>query len=134
MSPSPAGKIELDACRVRYEKLLRKYAAFATLDPEAPRSFNTAVARTHYAERQRRKANKQRALSETYTCPITLSSKREMVRPTIMSDGYVYERDAILQWLTKDLRSPMTRCKLEPWGVDALCARKALDRLDENSA
>ena len=39
-------------------------------------------------------------------CPITLCN---YVDPVMASDGFVYEREAILKWLTSNVTSPLTR-------------------------
>ena len=48
----------------------------------------------------------QRISDYTGQCPITLM---DFVDPVMASDGFVYERNAILTWLTKNSRSPLTR-------------------------
>lgn len=44
-----------------------------------------------------------------YTCPIT---KCIFLDPVIASDGHIYERQAILQWIKKTGQSPLTREKM----------------------
>ena len=41
-----------------------------------------------------------------FLCPITMMIMRD---PVIISDGYSYERAAILQWLSRNPFSPLTR-------------------------
>jgi len=43
--------------------------------------------------------------NHAFVCPITMC---RMVDPVIAMDGHSYERVAIVQWLAKNKRSPMT--------------------------
>ena len=48
-----------------------------------------------------------------YTCPITLE---RIVNPTTLSDGYTYERDAIMHhFASSDFVSPLTRQRVAPY-------------------
>lgn len=128
MAPSPSAKLELDAQRGRYEALLSRHAAWARVDAGAPPELNAVVARVHRAERRRRKrAEKARGRTEC-TCPITLEDVSRIKEPVVMSDGHVYDRDAVATWLGRSTRSPVTREALAPWGVSLSKARAAVAR------
>ena len=43
---------------------------------------------------------------EDYTCPITMDL---MIYPVKASDGYIYEKEAIIDWYKKNKNSPFTR-------------------------
>jgi hypothetical protein len=59
-------------------------------------------------------------LEEAMLCPI---QHQIMVDPVIDPDGYSYEREAILKWLNKSSRSPMTR---RPLAANQLKENRAL--------
>lgn len=59
-------------------------------------------------------------MERTMTCPIR---QEIMTDPVIDSDGHSYEREAILQWLSRDTRSPITR---KPLSRDELIPNRAL--------
>mmetsp|Transcript_18709 Transcript_18709/g.33852 ORF Transcript_18709/g.33852 Transcript_18709/m.33852 type:complete len:362 (-) Transcript_18709:59-1144(-) len=59
-------------------------------------------------------------LEEAMLCPI---QQQIMVDPVIDPDGYSYEREAILKWLNKSSRSPMTR---RPLAANQLKENRAL--------
>jgi hypothetical protein len=51
------------------------------------------------------------AVPSEFTCPITFDI---MVDPVMGDDGHTYERAAILESLSRDMRSPMTRAYMSP--------------------
>lgn len=59
-------------------------------------------------------------LEEAMLCPI---QQQIMVDPVVDPDGYSYEREAILKWLKKNARSPMTR---RPLAANQLQENRAL--------
>ena len=59
-------------------------------------------------------------LERTMMCPI---SHEIMVDPVVDPDGHSYEREAILEWLSRDSRSPITR---KPISRDELRPNRAL--------
>lgn len=61
-------------------------------------------------------------------CPITLTT---MVTPVLASDGYTYERDAIVQWLMEHGTSPQTR---EPMSAENLLPNRAIADLIARSS
>jgi hypothetical protein len=133
MAPSPVAKLELDARRASYEALLGRHAAWARMDARAPPELNAAVARVHRAERRRRKRTRDRGRCAECACPITLDSVADLEDPVVMSDGHVYERDAMTLWLARSARSPVTREVLAPWGVPLARARAAVTRAGVSS-
>lgn len=128
MAPSPSAKSELDAQRARYEALLSRHAAWARVDARAPPELNAVVARVHRAERRRLKRAAARERAGGCACPITLEEVSVLKDPVVMSDGHVYDRDAMATWLGRSTRSPVTREALAPWGVTLSKARAAVAR------
>ena len=127
MAPSPSAKLELDAQRARYEALLSRHAAWARVEAGAHPELNAVVARVHRAERRRRKRAEARRRTGC-ACPITLEEVSVLRDPIVMSDGHVYDRDAMATWLGRTTRSPVTREALAPWGVTLSRARAAVAR------
>ena len=60
-------------------------------------------------------------------CPITGEIFRD---PVIAEDGHTYERQAIVEWLTKNATSPLTR---EPMNVNQLRPNRTLKKIIEES-
>ncbi len=127
MAPSPVAKFELDAQRAKYEALLSRHVAWARVEVGAPRELNAAVARVQRAERRRRQRARDRERSQC-ACPITLDTVANLDNPVVMSDGHVYEREAMSLWLARSSRSPVTRETLTLWGVPLAKARAAVAR------
>ena len=61
--------------------------------------------------------------TDDLTCPITLQIFRD---PVTAGDGHVYERDAIVQWITERGTSPFTR---EPLRIEDLQSNNRLREL-----
>ncbi|BFZ22696.1 hypothetical protein BsWGS_25735 [Bradybaena similaris] len=55
------------------------------------------------------KRTEQNSIPDEFLCPITHELMRD---PVIASDGYTYDRQAIVSWITKEHRSPMTNVLL----------------------
>jgi hypothetical protein len=64
-------------------------------------------------------------------CPITTLYLRE---PVIASDGYIYERDAINQWIRSNKTSPMTREPLNSQLNPCNFIKRIIDSLENNSS
>ena len=75
--------------------------------------------------RRRRKAPAPAEPGDVTLCPITLTSVHELDAAVIGSDGAVYERAALLQWLRRTQTSPLTRAPLSGF-VDITAARRGL--------
>ena len=127
MAPSPTAKQELDAHRASYEALLRRHAAWAVVDARAPPELNAMVSRVHRAERRRLRRRRCQPADECQ-CPITLESVSQLKHPVVMSDGFVYEQEAVYNWLARNGTSPLTRDPFQAWGVPLAKARAAVDR------
>ena len=100
------------------------YASRAALFNASRRHYHEMIERKREEERQRMLADQQReadanssaasasALPEVpdgFLCPISHSV---LVDPVIAQDGHTYERDAIEQWLTTHITSPLTGAEM----------------------
>ena len=98
---------------------------------EERKARSTAFWRARQQRRRRKKASAARRDEEdnsSHACPITLAPLRDLVNPVIASDGHVYEREAIVQWLRTNPTSPLTRQRID--GLLALdTARRAVAAL-----
>ena len=75
-----------------------------------PRSIGTAMARLWTIDDQRLLPLVDVTGNAADRCPITLE---KLLDPVLLSDGQVYERRAVLQWLAAHSSSPCTNKALE---------------------
>jgi hypothetical protein len=64
----------------------------------------------HLTDENRSLKTKFERIMECMECPIT---HQRVVNPFCLGDGYVYEKEAIKQWLAKKHTSPMTNAELK---------------------
>lgn len=76
-----------------------------------PKQFEAALKKHHLLALSRKLSREKNTAnhSQTYICPITMDTAQS---PVVCTDGFVYEKVAILNWLKTKTTSPMTNLQL----------------------
>ena len=119
-----------DRLSKQFEELFSK--EFPKVKAKKKRGCPLAIDLTEEASPQEKKLRKSiNDVAADLVCPIT---QELPIEPVMAEDGKIYEKKAILEWLSRDATSPVTRARMGSRLLPAIQTRNTIEALVKSGA